>query len=126
VNYIPIEEMRDRYLVGVVRNSYIIIDPGADFLQCNLKPANMRGVKSFAMVLCVRVHSVLCGATVLNRFPFLQASSKDGKEGGIELVKPPDNSKIGDKIYFEGPEYESERAWSCIHHIRNLMHVFLF
>ncbi|POW10453.1 hypothetical protein PSTT_06078 [Puccinia striiformis] len=35
VNYIPIEEMRDRLLVGI----------------CNLKPANMRGVKSFAMVL---------------------------------------------------------------------------
>ncbi|KAF9783319.1 hypothetical protein BJ322DRAFT_1070150 [Thelephora terrestris] len=71
VKYIPIEEMRDRYLVGV----------------CNLKPASMRGVKSFAMVLC--------------------ATSKDGKEGGIELVKPPENSKIGDKVYFEGPDYEN-------------------
>lgn len=37
VNYIPIEEMQDRLLVGI----------------CNLKPANMRGVKSFAMVLAV-------------------------------------------------------------------------
>jgi hypothetical protein len=26
--------------------------------QCNLKPANMRGVKSFAMVLCVRVEAI--------------------------------------------------------------------
>lgn len=71
VNYIPIEQMRDRYIVGV----------------CNLKPASMRGVKSFAMVLC--------------------ATSKTGKEGGIELVKTPEGSKIGDKVYFEGPDYEN-------------------
>ncbi|KAH9841534.1 uncharacterized protein C8Q71DRAFT_700858 [Rhodofomes roseus] len=71
VHYIPIEEMRDKYLVGV----------------CNLKPANMRGVKSFAMVLC--------------------ATSKDGKEGGIELIQPPPNSKPGDRVYFEGPEFEN-------------------
>ncbi|CCM01871.1 uncharacterized protein FIBRA_03942 [Fibroporia radiculosa] len=70
VNYIPIEEMRDRLLVGV----------------CNLKPASMRGVKSFAMVLC--------------------ATSKDGKEGGIELIRPPPDSKPGDKVYFEGPDFE--------------------
>ncbi|KAK7469213.1 G4 quadruplex nucleic acid binding protein [Stygiomarasmius scandens] len=71
VNYIPIEQMRDKYLVAV----------------CNLKPANMRGVKSFAMVLC--------------------ATSKDGKEGGIELIQPPANSKPGDRVYFEGAEYEN-------------------
>ncbi|KAH9936283.1 nucleic acid-binding protein [Fomitopsis serialis] len=71
VHYIPIEQMQDKYLVGV----------------CNLKPANMRGVKSFAMVLC--------------------ATSKEGKEGGIELIQPPANSKPGDRIYFEGPEFEN-------------------
>lgn len=71
VNYIPIEQMRDRYLVGI----------------CNLKPANMRGVKSFAMVLA--------------------ATSKDGKEGGVELIEPPPNSKPGDRVYFEGPEFEN-------------------
>ncbi|KAI0926956.1 hypothetical protein AcW1_007664 [Taiwanofungus camphoratus] len=71
VHYIPIEEMRDKYLVGV----------------CNLKPANMRGVKSFAMVLC--------------------ATSKDGKEDGIELIQPPPNSKPGERVYFEGPDFES-------------------
>ncbi|KAF7299042.1 hypothetical protein MIND_00852500 [Mycena indigotica] len=60
VNYIPIEQMRDKYLVAVAT-------------QCNLKPASMRGVKSFAMVLC--------------------ATSKEGKEGGIELIQPPANSK---------------------------------
>jgi len=71
VHYIPIEEMRDKYLVAV----------------CNLKPANMRGVKSFAMVLC--------------------ATSKDGKEAGIELIQPPPNSKPGDRVYFEGPGFEN-------------------
>ncbi|KAI5122791.1 hypothetical protein M0805_000135 [Coniferiporia weirii] len=71
VHYIPIEEMRDKYLIAV----------------CNLKPANMRGVKSFAMVLC--------------------ATSKDGKEGGIELVQPPPGSKPGDRVYFEGEAYEN-------------------
>ncbi|OSX59818.1 hypothetical protein POSPLADRAFT_1048287 [Postia placenta MAD-698-R-SB12] len=71
VHYIPIEEMRDKYLVGV----------------CNLKPANMRGVKSFAMVLC--------------------ATSKDGKEGGIELIQPPLNSKPGERVYFDGPDFEN-------------------
>ncbi|KAF5389221.1 hypothetical protein D9757_003544 [Collybiopsis confluens] len=71
VHYIPIEQMRDKYLVAV----------------CNLKPANMRGVKSFAMVLC--------------------ATSKEGKEGGIELIQPPANSKPGDRVYFEGDEFEN-------------------
>jgi len=71
VHYIPIEQMRDKYLVGV----------------CNLKPASMRGVKSFAMVLC--------------------ATSKDGKEGGIELIQPPPNSKPGERVYFEGSEFEA-------------------
>ena len=69
----------------------------------------MRGVKSFAMVLCVCLCFVLCLTTVLNS-PF-QATSKGGKEGGIELVKPPENSKIGDKVYFEGPDYESARPF---------------
>ncbi|OSD07251.1 nucleic acid-binding protein [Trametes coccinea BRFM310] len=68
VNYIPIEEMRDRILVGV----------------CNLKPANMRGIKSFAMVLA--------------------ATHKDGKDKGVELVQPPAGSKPGDRVYFEGFE----------------------
>lgn len=62
--------MRNKYLVAV----------------CNLKPANMRGVKSFAMVLA--------------------ATSKDGKEGmgSVELVQPPEGSAPGDRVYFEGFE----------------------
>ncbi|KAK0201895.1 hypothetical protein DFS33DRAFT_1030352 [Desarmillaria ectypa] len=76
VNYVPIEEMRDKYLVAV----------------CNLKPANMRGVKSFAMVLA--------------------ATHKDGKDGGVELIQPPANSKPGDRVYFEGEEFENATALS--------------
>lgn len=38
----------------------------------------------------------------------IQATSKEGKDAGIELVKPPENSKIGDKVYFEGPDYDSD------------------
>lgn len=36
-----------------------------------------------------------------------QATSKDGKEGGVELIQPPPGSKPGERVYFEGPEYES-------------------
>ncbi|KAF9049593.1 nucleic acid-binding protein [Hymenopellis radicata] len=70
VHYIPIEQMQGKYLVAV----------------CNLKPANMRGVKSFAMVLA--------------------ATHKDGKDRGIELIQPPPGSKPGDRVYFEGEEFE--------------------
>ncbi|KAF8555242.1 nucleic acid-binding protein [Imleria badia] len=76
VNYIPIEEMQDKYLVAI----------------CNLKPASMRGVKSFAMVLA--------------------ATSKDGKDGGVELIQPPPSSKPGERVYFEGPEYENAQPVS--------------
>ncbi|WVW79602.1 methionine-tRNA ligase, beta subunit [Kwoniella bestiolae CBS 10118] len=57
---------------------------------CNLKPVTMRGVKSYAMLLC--------------------ASSKDGKdEGGIEFVYPPEGSQPGERIYFEGEKYENAK-----------------
>lgn len=39
VNYIPIEEMKDRMVV----------------VLCNLKPAKMRGIESQGMVLCASV-----------------------------------------------------------------------
>ncbi|WOO84873.1 tRNA-aminoacylation cofactor arc1 [Vanrija pseudolonga] len=54
---------------------------------CNLKPVTMRGVKSFAMLLC--------------------ASSKDGKDGGVEFVLPPAGAQAGDRVYFEGEKYEN-------------------
>ena len=44
----------------------------------------MRGVKSFAMVLC--------------------ATHPEGKEAGIEIVNPPEGSKPGDRVFFEGFE----------------------
>ncbi len=63
VKYIPLEEMQQRYVIVIA----------------NLKPVNMRGVKSCAMVLC--------------------ASDED--HGKVEFVNPPSNSKAGDKIFFE-------------------------
>ncbi|TIB88014.1 nucleic acid-binding protein [Wallemia mellicola] len=68
VKYVPIEEMQDKMVVAI----------------CNLKPASMRGIKSFAMVLC--------------------ATSSDGKDGGVEFVNPPEGSAPGDRIFFEGYE----------------------
>ena len=70
-----------------------MLNPSAD-AQCNLKPVAMRGVKSFAMLLC--------------------ASSKAGKEeGGVEFVLPPEGSQPGERIYFEGEKYESEAMSLC-------------
>ncbi|RKP36013.1 hypothetical protein BJ085DRAFT_13179 [Dimargaris cristalligena] len=64
VKFIPLEDMQGREVVCV----------------CNLKPVAMRGVKSFAMVLC--------------------ASSADGNT--VEFVEPPQGSQPGQKVYFEG------------------------
>jgi hypothetical protein len=36
-----------------------------------------------------------------------QATSKDGKDGGVELIQPPPGCKPGERVYFEGPDYES-------------------
>jgi len=68
----PITELQDRTVIVVA----------------NLKPANMRGVKSFAMVLC--------------------ATHKDGKEAGIEFVEPPPGSKPGERVFFDGDQYRDE------------------
>lgn len=63
VKHFPLEAMQERYVVAV----------------CNLKPVNMRGVKSTAMVLC--------------------GSNAEDK---VEFVEPPKGSKAGDKVFFEG------------------------
>ncbi|KAL3147164.1 hypothetical protein ABBQ32_002671 [Trebouxia sp. C0010 RCD-2024] len=55
-------------------------------LVCNLKPANMRGVKSHAMVLC--------------------ATSLDGFQ--VELVEPPEGSAPGDRVSAQGYEGEPD------------------
>ena len=44
----------------------------------------------------------------------MQATSKEGKDGGIELIQPPANSKPGDRVYFEGEDYESKEYASCL------------
>lgn len=64
VKYIPEAEMQDRMVV----------------LVCNLKPANMRGIRSQAMVLA--------------------ATSADGEK--VELVQPPAGSKVGERVFVEG------------------------
>ncbi|GAA5911528.1 Arc1p [Sporobolomyces salmoneus] len=68
VKYMTLDQMRGSTLITV----------------CNLKPVAMRGVKSFAMVLC--------------------ATSPDGKDSGVEFVNPPPGSVPGDRVYFEGFE----------------------
>lgn len=71
----------------------------------------MRGVKSFAMVLCVSIStfSLFLLITFLSK-----ATSKEGKEGGIELIQPPADSKPGDRVYFEGEEFESQSFFACL------------
>lgn len=74
VNFVPIEKMQNRMVIGV----------------CNLKPASMRGIKSYGMLLC--------------------ATHKDGKEGGVEPVSPPEGSQPGDKVWVEGFEGREPEA----------------
>lgn len=66
VNFVPIEEMKDRMVV----------------VLCNLKPAKLKGVESFGMVLC--------------------ASKDDPKE--VEPLAPPSGSQVGEKCFVEGYE----------------------
>ncbi|SDA02764.1 BZ3500_MvSof-1268-A1-R1_Chr11-1g03144 [Microbotryum saponariae] len=80
---------------------------------CNLKPANMRGVKSFAMVLCVRTSPHILDRqkleSKLDPITFLsQATATEGKEAGIEFLSPPEGSVPGDRVYFEG--FEDQQA----------------
>jgi methionyl-tRNA synthetase len=64
VKYVPLDQMQNRKVAVV----------------CNLKPANMRGIKSHAMVLA--------------------ATSSDGSK--VELLDPPADAQIGEKISCEG------------------------
>ncbi|CAO0802787.1 unnamed protein product [Mucor circinelloides] len=74
VKWYPVEEMENRYVL----------------VLANLKPASMRGVKSYGMVLC--------------------ASAADGS--AVELLAPIDTSKVkpGDRVYVEGQEGEPEKV----------------
>ena len=75
---IPLEEMQGRYVVVV----------------CNLKPVKMRGVKSCAMVLAAS--------------PRLKEGEVDNHAGPVELVTPPEGSKAGERVWFEGWTGEPE------------------
>lgn len=74
VKWYPVEEMENRIV----------------FVVANLKPASMRGVKSYGMVLC--------------------ASAADGS--AVELLAPVDPSKVkpGDRVFVEGQEGEPEKV----------------
>ncbi|KAJ6751331.1 hypothetical protein OIU85_001826 [Salix viminalis] len=70
VKYIPLEEMQNRKVC----------------VLCNLKPANMRGIKSEAMVLA--------------------ASNSDHTK--VELVDPPQSAAVGERVTFPGFEGEPD------------------
>ncbi|GAA5928630.1 Arc1p [Sporobolomyces koalae] len=86
VETIDVGEAEPRTVVsGLVKFMSLDQMRGATLITvCNLKPVAMRGVKSFAMVLC--------------------ATSPDGKDGGVEFVNPPAGSQPGDRVFFEGFE----------------------
>lgn len=70
VKYVKIEDMQQRHVVVV----------------CNLKPVNMRGIKSQGMVLC--------GST----------------ESNVELVQPPAGSQAGDKLFFQDYQFDGPKS----------------
>jgi aminoacyl tRNA synthase complex-interacting multifunctional protein 1 len=75
---VPLEEMQGRKVVVVA----------------NLKPVKMRGIKSCAMVLAAS--------------PKLKEGEVDDHKGPVELVTPPEGSKAGERVYFEGWKGEPE------------------
>ncbi|KAK5991314.1 tRNA-aminoacylation cofactor ARC1 [Cladobotryum mycophilum] len=75
---IPLEEMQGRKVVVV----------------CNLKPVKMRGIKSSAMVLAAS--------------PKVKEGEVDDHKGPVELVTPPEGSKAGERVYFDGWKGEPE------------------
>ncbi|XBW34880.1 hypothetical protein QEN19_000444 [Hanseniaspora menglaensis] len=82
--HFELESMQKRYVVTV----------------CNLKPVNMRGVKSTAMVLCAN-------------------NADDGK---IEFVNPPAGSQPGDKVFFEG--YGAEEPLAVLNPKKKIWETF--
>lgn len=77
---LPLAEMQDRMVVVI----------------CNLKPVTMRGVKSAAMVLAASSR---------------ERKNQDGNQAGlVELVKPPESAKAGERVYVEGWQGEPERV----------------
>ncbi|KAG9447425.1 hypothetical protein H6P81_013553 [Aristolochia fimbriata] len=70
VNYVPLEELQDIKVV----------------VLANLKPRNMRGIKSNGMLL----------------------AASDASHENVELLSPPDGSEPGERIWF-GSEEEKEK-----------------
>lgn len=77
---VPIEEMQDRKVVVVA----------------NLKPVNMRGIKSAAMVLAA------------SPAPAPGENSTAHKKETVELVTPPEGAVTGERVCFEGYKAEPE------------------
>eukprot|EP00892_Ulva_mutabilis_P010326 jgi/Ulvmu1/7666/UM038_0095.1 len=65
----------------------------------NLKPANLKGIKSHAMVLAAT-----------------------GADGTVELVDPPAGSKPGDRVYVEGYEAEPDVQLNPKHKVFEAVH----
>lgn len=88
---IPIEEMQGRKVI----------------LVCNLKPANMRGIKSCAMVLAAS--------------PRL-AEGEDPHAGVVELVEPPADAQVGERVFFEG--YAEGKPQEMLNSKQKVMEMF--
>lgn len=73
---VPLEEMQNRKIVVVA----------------NLKPVNMRSIKSAAMVLAASPKQP-------------EGADPHAADRVVELVTPPEGSEAGDKVYFEGWPY---------------------
>lgn len=73
---VPLEEMQDRKIIVVA----------------NLKPVNMRSIKSAAMVLAASPKQP-------------EGADPHAADRVVELVQPPEGSEAGDKVYFEGWPY---------------------
>jgi len=78
---VPLAEMQNRKIVVVA----------------NLKPVNMRSIKSAAMVLAASPKQE-------------EGADPHAPDRVVELVNPPDGSEAGDKVYFEGWEYGESKG----------------
>ncbi len=78
---VPLAEMQDRKVIVVA----------------NLKPVNMRSIKSAAMVLAASPKAE-------------EGADPHAAERVVELVSPPAGSKAGDKVYFEGWPYGTDKG----------------
>jgi len=73
---VPLEDMQGRKVIVVA----------------NLKPVNMRSIKSAAMVLAASPKQP-------------EGADPHAADRVVELVSPPEGTEAGDKVYFEGWEY---------------------